>query len=43
MSPTNTAIQVDTRPMELGNRRKLVFSTFDQLGVDMTMELVCGG
>lgn len=40
MSPTNTAIQVDTRPMELGNRRKLVFSTFDELGVDMTMELV---
>ena len=40
MSPATTAIQVDTRSMEPGNRRKQVFSTFDQLGVDMTMELV---
>lgn len=40
MSQTTTPIQVDTRPMEPQNRRSLVFWTFDQLGVDMTMELV---
>ena len=40
MSQASNSIQVDIRPMELGNRRKLVFWTFDQLGVNMTMELV---
>jgi uncharacterized protein (DUF2249 family) len=40
MSPATHAIQVDTRPMAPGNRRTLVFWTFDQLGVDRTMELV---
>ncbi len=40
MTPTAQAIQVDTRPMEPKNRRALVFWAFDQLGVDVTMELV---
>lgn len=40
MSQATHAIQVDTRPMEPHRRRNLVFWTFDQLGVDMTMELV---
>lgn len=40
MTQTTTPIQVDTRPMEPQNRRSLVFWTFDQLGVNMTMELV---
>jgi uncharacterized protein (DUF2249 family) len=40
MSPTTQATLVDTRPVESHNRRTLVFSKFDQLSVDMTMELV---
>ena len=40
MTQTTTPIQVDTRPREPQNRRSLVCWTFDQLGVDMTMELV---
>jgi uncharacterized protein (DUF2249 family) len=39
MTPTAQAFQVDTRPMEPTNRRALVFWAFDQLGVDVTMEL----
>ena len=34
------SIQVVTRPLGSHNRRSLVFSKFDQLGVDMTMVLV---
>ncbi|MFZ3127679.1 MAG: DUF2249 domain-containing protein [Rhodoferax sp.] len=40
MTPVTQAVEVDTRPMPPKDRRTLVFWTFDQLGVDMTMELV---
>ena len=40
MTEAANAIQVDTRPMEPKNRRSLVFWAFDQLGVDVTMELI---
>ena len=40
MTQATNAIQVDTRPMDPKRRRTLVFWTFDQLGVDMRMELV---
>ena len=40
MTQTAQAIQVDTRPMASKDRRSLVLSTFDQLGVDARMELV---
>lgn len=40
MTQVTQAVQVDTRPMASKDRRTLVFWTFDQLGVDMTMELV---
>jgi uncharacterized protein (DUF2249 family) len=40
MSQITHAMQVDTRALEARNRRDLVFSKFDQLSVDMTMELV---
>lgn len=40
MTQVTQAVEVDTRPMADKDRRMLVFWTFDQLGVDMTMELV---
>ena len=40
MSQITHAMQVDTRALEARNRRDLVFSKFDQLSGDMTMELV---
>lgn len=40
MTPVTQAVEVDTRPMPSKDRRALVFWTFEQLGVDMTMELV---
>lgn len=40
MTQFSNTIKVDTRPMPPQNRLALVFGTFDQLGVDMTMELV---
>lgn len=40
MTPVTQAVTVDTRPMPSKDRRTLVFWAFDQLGVDMTMELV---
>ncbi|MFZ3221398.1 MAG: DUF2249 domain-containing protein, partial [Rhodoferax sp.] len=39
-TPVTQAVEVDTRPMPSKDRRALVFWTFEQLGVDMTMELV---
>jgi uncharacterized protein (DUF2249 family) len=40
MSTAINPIQVDTRPMELSHRRQLVFSSFDQLDIDRTIELI---
>jgi uncharacterized protein (DUF2249 family) len=40
MTQATQAIQVDTRPMTSKDRRSLVFSTFDQLDVNATMELI---
>jgi uncharacterized protein (DUF2249 family) len=40
MTQVTHAVEVDTRPMPAKDRRTLVFWTFEQLGVDMTMELV---
>lgn len=40
MTHTAQAIQVDTRPMASKDRRALAFMTFDQLGVDESMELL---
>lgn len=40
MTPVTQAVEVDTRPMPSKDRRTLVFWTFDQLGVGMTMELI---
>ena len=40
MTQTTQAVEVDTRPMASKDRRTLVFWTFDQLEVDMTMELI---
>ena len=40
MTQVTQAVEVDTRPMPAKDRRTLVFWTFEQLGVDMTMELV---
>jgi uncharacterized protein (DUF2249 family) len=40
MAQSTNGIQVDARPMTPQNRRSMVFGAFDQLGVDMTMELV---
>jgi len=40
MTQVTQAVEVDTRPMAAKDRRMLVFWTFDQLGVGMTMELV---
>lgn len=40
MTSVTQAVEVDTRPMPSKDRRTLVFWTFDQLGVGMTMELV---
>lgn len=40
MTQTAQAFQVDTRPMAPKDRRTLVFGSFDQLGVNTTMEIV---
>jgi uncharacterized protein (DUF2249 family) len=40
MTQTTQAVEVDTRPMTPKDRRSLVFWAFDQLGVDMTLELL---
>ena len=40
MTQTANAMQIDTRLIQPNSRLSLVFRTFDQLGVDATMELL---